>query len=377
MVLFSANVHAGKVRILLMGDSQKTTDQKPADFISTMDKLLKDTVTNVADFILQMGDITEDDKISCWEAARTGWYKLDGKMPYVLNVGNNDGSGGNFIKYFPLSKYKAWPSFVSNFNDHRNVAHHFNAGGVDWLVISILRFPGSSEVSWAEGLLKNNPKRKVIIVNHTLNLGDGNIVWNMAKKYPNVVFAFLGHNVVMHEMLHANDGHNVGRVQTCWHSTQKDSYLCVANIDTYTGTCKFRYYSPLYGKYHDDPTAPGHDTDVAHKPWTWTGFDFGAQQTPIDNNKMSLSASSHNAFGNFIALSGNRAFQFDLETPADVLINLYSMAGHLVAAKKIKGASGKNSIAWSDIEAQPNAMYIVELQKGTGDRSVIRAFMNR
>ena len=186
----------------------------------------------------------------------------------------------NFTDYFPIDRYNENSpfatyrnSFVSSFDNGRNFAHHFNFGDVDWLIISLVQFPGNNEINWAEGLIDTHPDKKVIIVNHTLGLGDGNIVWNMARKKANVEFLFLGHNLVMHEMLIADDGHQVGRVQTCWHTPERDHYYCAVELDTQIGSASFKYYSPLDGKEFET-------TNPDHKPWTWTGFNFRA----VDNN---------------------------------------------------------------------------------------------
>jgi len=279
---FSAISIAQNVKMLLQGDTQKMTDKTPEKYLSTMEKTLTDAYTKDADIILQMGDITEDGKTACWEVAQQGWRLIEGNIPFVLNIGNNDVMNGDkFTQYFPIDRYNENSpfetyrnSFVSSYDNGRNFAHHFNFGDVDWLIISIVKFPGNNEINWAEGLIDAHPNKKVIIVNHTQGLGDGNIVWNMVKKKPNVEFLFLGHNVVMHEILIADDGHKVGRVQTCWHTPERDHYYCAVELDTQTGSASFKYYSPLDGKEFET-------TNPDHKPWTWTGFNFRASG---DNN---------------------------------------------------------------------------------------------
>lgn len=276
-ILLCADVHAEKVKILFQGDTQKIIDQKPNDFITTMENVLTDPVTQDADFILQMGDIVESDADNSdrpgqYLTAQTGWRKLDGQIPYVLNLGNND-HAGEFIQYFPLSHYNTWPSFVSNYNDHRNFAHHFNAGGVDWLVISVRFNNGAAEMTWAENLISSHPDKKVIFISHAANSGGSEV--SMCKKYENVVLVLCGHTASSHMLLTGNHGNTMGWVKTCHHSAVKDSYFCVAELDTNTGTADFRYYSPQYGKYWDESDAPYTGSQPEDSPWQWTGFDFG------------------------------------------------------------------------------------------------------
>ena len=191
------------VKILLQGDTQKIVDQARNDFLATMDAVLMDDVTKDADFVLQMGDIVESDgdnsdRPAQYATAQTGWRKLDGIIPYVLNLGNND-SPTEYLQYFPLSHYNTWPSFVSNYDNHKNVAHHFNAGGVDWLVISARYNPDSGVMAWAENLVVNNPDKNVIFISHAANSGGSEV--SMLKKYENVVFVLCGHTADSHILL--------------------------------------------------------------------------------------------------------------------------------------------------------------------------------
>jgi len=276
-IVACVDANAEKVKILFQGDTQKIIDQKPNDFITTMENVLTDRVTQDADFILQMGDIVESDQDNSdrpqqYAVAQTGWRKLDGKIPYVLNIGNNDNSA-EFIQYFPLSHYNTWPSFVSNANDHRNVAHHFNAGGVDWLVISVRFNHGTEEIEWAENLIFSHPNKKVIFISHAANSNGSEV--SMLKQYENVVFVLCGHTADSHILLTGNNGNKMGWVKTCHHSAVKDSYFCVAELDTSSGTADFRYYSPQYGKYWDESDAPYTASQPEDSPWQWSGFDFG------------------------------------------------------------------------------------------------------
>ncbi len=274
--LFSGGIYAQEVKILLMGDTQKTMDQKPDRFLATMDSLLTDGKTNDAAFVLQMGDIVESDADNSdrpqqYSTAQTGWRKLDGKIPYVLNIGNND-NASEYMAKFPLSHYQSWPSFVSNYNNNRNVAHHFNAGELDWLVISVRYNANEDEMNWAENLIKNNPDKKVIFISHAAN-EDGPEV-KMCKKYINVVLVLCGHTKSRHFLHTGNNGNKMGWIKTCHHSVDKDSYLCMVVFDVNTGMANIRYYSPLYGKYWDEEGAPFPDAQPEDSPWVWSGFQL-------------------------------------------------------------------------------------------------------
>lgn len=292
-VLSTTNATAQKVKVLVFGDSQKIMNEAPANFLSTMDKITTDSQTKDAGFILHMGDIVEDCLVSNWEAARTGWQKLDGKIPYVLGLGNNDvaNDGGvlKYNEYFPLSNYQTWPSFVSNFDRNTNVAHRFLAGGINWLVITMRYNPGVNIIAWAENLIATNPTNRVLIINHDAN--PTSAVTKMAQKYHNVVMVLCGHTETVDPVeLRGTQGNKLIYLKTCFHNKVLDMYACILDIDVTAGTISGRYYSPQYEKFWDDPTAPYYgDSKMPSKLlWTVSGLNFKDNEDlcPGDPNKM-------------------------------------------------------------------------------------------
>jgi hypothetical protein len=293
------------VKILIQGDTQyilNSNNGKQDNFIPLMAKVLTDPHTKDADFILQMGDIVDSDEDNSdrpqqYQVAQQGWRQLDGKIPYVLNVGNND-AAAEFLEAFPLSHYNTWPSFVDNYNDHINVAHQFSAGGVDWLVISLRYQSDTNELAWVEALIENNPEKQVILIKHEVN-SDNNPIVNMLKRYANVVFIFSGHTRSQQKLLTGDNGNQMGWIRTNHHNENLDSYFRILLIDTVAGTVSSRFYSPQYEKFWHDPNAPYHDCEKS-KPWTYTDFDFGVE-------------------GASPAVSGNDAKLISMEVPCCLL----------------------------------------------------------
>lgn len=279
LVSFATATFAQKVKVLVFGDSQKIVNEAPTNYLMAMDNVLTDAQTNDANFILQMGDIVEDCLVSNWEVARTGWTKFDGKIPYVLNIGNNDianDNGGDKYKiYFPLSKFQALPSFVSNYDQSINMAHRFNVAGVNWLVISMRIAPSTATIAWAENLISINPTNRVLIISHDANPTSS--VTTMALKYPNVVMVMCGHTETVEPVvLTGTQGNKLIYLKTCFHNKVLDMYACILDLDVDAGTISGRYYSPQYGKFWDDTTAPYYgDSKMPTKlTWSYSGFNF-------------------------------------------------------------------------------------------------------
>ncbi len=294
LLVFSAsNIFAQKVKVLVFGDSQKIVNEAPDSYTSAMDKILTDSQTKDANFIMHMGDIVEDNLVTNWTVAQAAWQKLDGKIPYVLNVGNNDmaGDGGilNYNEYFPLSRYQAWPSFVSNYDRNSNVAHRFNAAGVNWMVISLKLAPSANILAWAESVIVNNPTNKIFIISHDAN--PTSEVTKLAMKYSNVLMVLCGHTVTVEPVeIAANQGNKLVYLKTCFHNKVLDMYACVLELDVNAGTISGRYYSPQYGKFWDDTSAPYYgDSKMPTKlNWTISGFNFKNSDDlcPNDPNKV-------------------------------------------------------------------------------------------
>ena len=293
LILSATFTNAQKVKVLVFGDSQKIMNEAPDSFLSTMDKIATDNQTKDASFIMHMGDIVEDCLTSNWQVAQTGWRKLDGKIPYVLGIGNNDiandNGGDKYKQYFPLSTYQTWPSFVSNYDQSINVAHRFNVAGVNWMVISMKIAPSTAILSWAENLIVNNPTNKTFIISHDANTNSA--VTTMALKYSNVLMVLCGHTETVEPVaLTGTQGNKLVYLKTCFHNKVLDMYACILELDVEAGTISGRYYSPQYEKFWDDPTAPYYgDSKMPSKLlWSFSGFNFKNNDDlcPNDPNKI-------------------------------------------------------------------------------------------
>lgn len=279
---FNWDLNAEIVKILIQGDTQRIMDpnnNKQDNFVAFMAKLLTDPVTHDADFILQMGDIVESDQDNSdrplqYIVAHKGWQQLNGKVPYVLNLGDND----DFAEYAAV--FNDLPEPIWSESDGKNIAYDFAAGGIRWLVIS-LRFGSSdSENQKAFELIEKNPDKKVILIKHEINLDSG--LANQLKKYANVSFILSGNTQSGKKILSGDNGNQIGWIRTCHHNANRDSYFRVLVIDTIKGTVSGSFYSPQYERFWHDPEAPYNDF-IKGEPWMWHGFNFISEQADVSN----------------------------------------------------------------------------------------------
>ncbi len=156
-----------------------------------------------------------------------------------------------------------------------NVAHRFNVGGVNWMVISMKIAPSTAILAWAENLIVNNPTNKIFIISHDANPTSS--VTTMALKYPNVLMVLCGHTETVEPVvLTGNQGNKLIYLKTCFHNKVLDMYACILDLDVEAGTISGRYYSPQYEKFWDDTTAPYYgDSKMPTKLiWSYSGFNF-------------------------------------------------------------------------------------------------------
>lgn len=127
-------------------------------------------------YAIHLGDITDDNTDLEWRRARAALARLDGVVPLALVPGNHDyGPGGDATtretglnRHFPFSAQRAMPTFGGAFVDGEldNTFHRFEAGGRKWIVIALEWAPRAEAVAWADGVMRQHPDHKGILVTH-------------------------------------------------------------------------------------------------------------------------------------------------------------------------------------------------------------------
>jgi 3',5'-cyclic AMP phosphodiesterase CpdA len=132
-------------------------------------------------FVLQQGDLTDDNIPQQWKVAAEAMSLMDGKIPYTFAPGNHDLEGNAkrrssdlFNTWFPYSKYSAMPGFGGAFETGKmdNTWHTFKAGGRKWLILSLEFGPRNSVLAWANSVVRQHPKHKIIYNMHAYMYSD-------------------------------------------------------------------------------------------------------------------------------------------------------------------------------------------------------------
>ncbi|MFC5004926.1 carbohydrate-binding domain-containing protein [Dactylosporangium cerinum] len=184
-------------------------------------------------FVTHSGDVVNWDTPdhSQYVIARDAMRPLEtAGIPYALAIGNHDtqatGVGGSardpahtkelvrdttvFNRYFTAAQYGAVRGqFEAGKVD--NAYSTYEAGGVQWMVITLELWPRPEVVTWARNVVAANPRHNVTVVTHDYIDGNGNIEQtnggygatspqylfdNLIKQYANIRFVFSGHTGV-------------------------------------------------------------------------------------------------------------------------------------------------------------------------------------
>ncbi|GAB3415800.1 metallophosphoesterase [Niabella aquatica] len=264
-------------------------------------------------FLIQLGDITNNNADSQWHVAERAFELLDGKVPYAFVTGNHDiGTNGKsdirntdlFNQYLPYAKYSKLPYFGGAYEKGKmdNVWYTFSADQQKWLVLCLEFGPRNKVIDWAGSIIKNHPSHKVIIVTHAYMYSDdlrmgadtshkwlpeayglgkdtgedavnnGEAMWKkLVSRYPNIVFVFSGHvlndgtGLLVSKGVHGN---KVYQMLSNYQSGVEGSvmggsgYLRILDIDPRAKSVKVQTYSPYLDAYKHEPDQEFLLTDV-------------------------------------------------------------------------------------------------------------------
>ncbi len=297
LVSCSSKVH--QARIVLLPDTQTYAEKYPAVLDSQINWLLKNK-KNI-DFVLQQGDLTQNNNQREWAIIKNAFTKLDNKVPYVLAAGNHDmGSADGkfadvrnstlFNQFFPFEKMAMLPGYggVAEQGKIDNAFYLFKTDKINWLVLTLEFGPRNSILEWAGQIIKKHPSHSVIINTHAYmysdstrqglgdswraqaygvgkNTGDsavndGEQIWNkLVKKYPNTRFVFSGHvlNSGVGTLISVNDeGYPVYQMLANYQEGVTGSimggngWLRIIDLDYKKKIIKVSTYSPFNNQFN-------------------------------------------------------------------------------------------------------------------------------
>lgn len=295
-ILFSIYANSQKVaRFIIVPDTQTYLESYPKGMENQFDWISKQSKNT--DFVIQLGDVTQDNQELEWYFARKNFEKL--KTPYSIALGNHDmGSGKLGVpadtrqsklanKYFPVAEKDSSFCFEKGKMDNRY--HFIKAGKKDWLILSLAFGPSDQILEWANKVIRANSDKKVIISTHAYlyfdntrmgekdwwrpqdygigkdsgtSVNDGEQIWEkLASKHTNIVAVFSGHVLKTGTGLLISEGENGNKVVQILTNYQRgvdnsirggNGYLRIVEIDTQNELMRVKTFSTIEQKYHPD-----------------------------------------------------------------------------------------------------------------------------
>jgi hypothetical protein len=174
--------------IAILPDTQNSYFYTPSFFDAETRWIAENHVQQGIAFVLHEGDIVQYPWVEGeWAAARATMGLLDGKVPYVLAVGNHDlGSTrtdagvliprstpiNNYFSYDEIARAKTFGGAFEN-GHIENTYHLLTGGGRTWLVISLEFSPRNEVVAWADQVLTAHANLPAILLTHAYLYSDG------------------------------------------------------------------------------------------------------------------------------------------------------------------------------------------------------------
>jgi len=240
---------------------------------------------NIA-MVAHVGDIVQTDHDSEWEIASGAFAVLDGKVPYILCLGNHDmghapgpGATGKssvsretrFNDYFGAARFEPYPWYGGHMGPTNNNSFClFEAGGMEFLILALEFKPTEAMLTWADGILNEYRERRCIVLTHSYLRGDqriardgygvkghnGQALWDrFISRHENIFLVLCGHTNVgrlISRGRHGNEVHQVLSDYQGWHNGG-EGYLRIMTFVPCEDRIDVETYSPVLNDYLRTP----------------------------------------------------------------------------------------------------------------------------
>ena len=170
-------------------------------------------------FVIQVGDLTDNNTAVEWQLVKDNLAKLDNVVPYVFVLGNHDYNDGVpsdrgtdlFNSYLPYSIYSQTSTFGGAYEPDKldNVYYYFTTGDANYMMLCLEMVPRNPVLDWANEVVAANPNCRVIVVTHSYLSSDGTYetssgydpngnggqaIWDkLVSQHANIILVLCGH----------------------------------------------------------------------------------------------------------------------------------------------------------------------------------------
>lgn len=296
------------LKIIILPDAQSYLKQAALNHVYVSQPAWINQIADSVKFVLNLGDITDDNSHDQWSKAAGALNLLEGKkIPFTFCAGNHDmGTGAKFAdtrstnlmnNYLPLERYQRHDYFGGVFEPGKidNTWHVFSRGDYKFLLFSMEYAPRTKVLNWAKSIIEKHPKHNIIISTHSYlsdnnefrtgvsqEIGnhtggnfanDGLRMWEkLVKLYPNFLFVFNGHVMgdgTGYKVSTGDNGNKVYQFLSNYQAgveglTQAEKNGMLRVLDLYPEQKAFRItaYSPFYDGILNKPDHNFYYTNV-------------------------------------------------------------------------------------------------------------------
>ncbi len=282
----------GSFTLAVLPDTQVYSMRFPGMFYAQTGWIARNYERLNIKYVLQLGDVVNNNTHEQWGRARDALALLDGVVPYAMVPGNHDyGPNGNATtrnthmnEYFPFEMYAAWPTFGGAMEPGEldNTYHLFEAGDRQWIIVALEWGPRDGTIRWANEVMAEHPDRLGILITHAYmnnndrrydhtdtehsqrynphvartpgGVNDGEELWQKLVRKHNFLLVLNGHVLgdgtgylasendlggVCHQMLANYQMRELGG----------EAYLRLLEFQPDGTTIQIKTYSPLYDSY--------------------------------------------------------------------------------------------------------------------------------
>ena len=294
-----------KFTIILLPDTQFYTEEpqgnhdggNAAMFNAQTDWIANNRLSKNIVYVGQLGDCVQNgdnppgsNKQIEWQRAQAAISTIESQtktglsqgIPFGICVGNHDqspigsatGTTTYYNQYFGSSHFTGRDYYGGHYGSNNDNHYQlFTASGIDFLIISLeydqtAAFASAGgPLAWAEGLVQNNPKRKVMVLTHwALNENasfstQGQAIYNRLRSYSNFSFLMGGHvSSASGGEARRTDIYNGNRAHTILTDYQSrpgggNGLLRIYEFDPSLNKVSVKTYSPYTGLYETDPNS--------------------------------------------------------------------------------------------------------------------------
>ncbi|MDD4268241.1 MAG: metallophosphoesterase [Pirellulales bacterium] len=267
--------------VVVLPDTQNYAEKFPDTYLVQTKWIAKNVKRENIKFVIHLGDIVQNHNTSEaeWRVADRAHRQLDGVVSYSVVPGNHDlgmvekqlnRDTSLYNKYFGPQRFAGQPWYGGHLGEtNDNNYCYFDAGGMQFMVLSLEYSPRDETLAWAAEVAARHPRHRVILVTHCYmrpkgrdsqtggvfgNSGDG--VWEkLVRRAPNIFLVVSGHVLGVGRQVSVNEaGLPVHETLVDYQGLPNggDGWLRIMRFIPSQDRIEVRAYSPLLDETMED-----------------------------------------------------------------------------------------------------------------------------